>query len=112
MDKIKQLISANSHQVSGSLPQHYLPSLKVTLNDRADLNFNQEDLVSTFSMFGEVASVQVRDDHAIVNFHDITAAFFAQKCLNNEEINSIGTTLCVEWRTKKTWTKPFMRRNC
>lgn len=112
MENIKQLILSNKHKISNRIPKNALPSLTIALSDRSDLSFNQDDLQSVFSVFGAVLSIQIRDEHAIVNFEDLAAAFFAQKCLHNKYVPCLSTRLNVNWRKKNQWVKPLSRRNC
>ena len=104
MEKIKAIIENNSQRIASKLPRSVNSSLHVSLSGRPDLKFSQEDLHAVFSAFGSVNSIQLRDDHAIVNFESTPSAFMAQRCLNNQFFPNLNSSLSVTFRRQSQWS--------
>ena len=91
MENIKRLVEDNRHLV----PSHFTPTLEVGLVGQSMSKFSTADVQAVFSVFGSVGGVEFKDRKAIVRFQDKSAAFFAQKFLDNKYISAFQTTLKI-----------------
>ena len=83
---------------SQGIPYH-TPCLKVELSnpDTSRYSMEKSDLLQLFTYFGEVKSIKIFGNVALVLFKDFISAFFAQKIFNNKEIPELNTVLLLNW---------------
>ncbi|OMJ93047.1 hypothetical protein SteCoe_4133 [Stentor coeruleus] len=77
-----------------------IPVLKLSIIQQIKKDpviLDQNDIQNLFSFFGEVLHVSTKQQEAIVYFKTIEAAYFAQKTLDNKQIEESLLILKVSW---------------
>jgi RNA recognition motif. (a.k.a. RRM, RBD, or RNP domain) len=83
--------------ISQDLP--LVSSLKLEIKSEFNSNYqlNYDDLFKVLSFYGEISEFKLESNIAFVTFEDITAAYFAQKTLNNKYLDFIDSYMIVSW---------------
>jgi len=93
---------------SQGIPSH-TPCLKLELLDSSGKRYalDQKDVMKVFQSFGEVKSLRVIENTALILFKDITSAYFAHKILNGRELPGFEARLTIDWYTSQEVRLPL-----
>ncbi|CAG9311073.1 unnamed protein product [Blepharisma stoltei] len=80
------------------IPSH-TPCLKLEIAENQGKRFSMEqsDVTNVFEEFGEIQSLRVFDNIALVLYKDIVSAYFAQKVLDGRQLPGFNVVLQVSW---------------
>ena len=102
------------HIMSQDLP--VVSSLKIEIKSDSGTNYqlNYDDLLKVVSFYGEVNEFKIVENVAFVTYREITAAYFAQKTLNDKYLDFIDSYIIASWDgSQKTYvTELNMKYTC
>lgn len=83
---------------SEGIPTH-TPCVKVEILNHQSTTFQMEksDIIKVFSHFGEIKSLRILGNIALILYKDLTSAYFAQKIFSEREIPEMNVILRVSW---------------
>lgn len=80
------------------IPSH-TPCLKLEIAENQGKRFSMEqaDVTNVFEEFGDIQSLRVFDNIALILYRDVVSAYFAQKILDGRQLPGFDVILQVSW---------------